>query len=67
LTSESVRWIVVTLLIPLAGFVWNEVEKRRVERQGELERARAESEIVIRLLPSLTSPDEADAASRWRY
>lgn len=68
-TGESARWLVVTLLIPFAGFVWNEVEKRRIEREAQLDRtrldaqqrlesARAESEIVIRLLPSLTSSDE---------
>lgn len=68
--SEGTRWLIVTLLIPFAGFVWNEVQKREVERQKQLERvradeqarvvnARSESDIVIRLLPALASGDEA--------
>lgn len=68
--GEGVRWLIVTLLIPFAGFVWNEVQKHEVERQKVLERvradeqtrvanARSESDIVIRLLPALASGDEA--------
>jgi hypothetical protein len=70
LTAESLRWVVVTLLIPFAGFVWNEVQKREVARQEHLEgvradeqvrvaNARAESDIVIRLMPALANKDEA--------
>lgn len=73
-SGEAIRWVIVTLLIPFAGFVWNRVEKGSAERrhaleeqrdsarseaQRRLESARSESEIVIRLLPSLTSADEA--------
>ena len=69
-TSESTRWVFVTLLIPFSGFVWNEVQKREAERQKAIERvraeeqarvadARSESDIVIRLMPALASPDEA--------
>ena len=68
--AEGLRWIIVTLLIPFAGLVWNEVQKREVDRQKVLERvradeqarvanARSESDIVIRLLPALASGDEA--------
>src|SRR5262249_43158462 len=68
--SEGTRWLIVTLLIPFAGVVWNEVQKHEVERQKQLERvradeqarvvnARSESDIVIRLLPALASGDEA--------
>jgi len=68
--AEGFRWIIVTLLIPFAGFVWNEVQKQEVERQKQLERvradeqtrvanARSESDIVIRLLPALATGDEA--------
>ena len=68
--TEGVRWTIVTLLIPFAGFVWNEVQKREVERQKQLEQvraaaqasvanARSESDIVIRLLPALASGDDA--------
>jgi hypothetical protein len=68
-TSEAFRWIIVTLLIPFAGFIWNEVQKHDAERQKEIERVRAEeqmrvqnargeSDIVIRLLPALATPDE---------
>jgi len=72
-SGEGIRWAIVTLLIPFAGFVWNLVEKKSADRQHALEvqrdsaraeaarrveSARSESEIVIRLLPSLTSPDE---------
>jgi len=67
-TGEGVRWIIVTLLIPFAGFVWNEVQKREAERQKELEvvradeqarvaNARSESDIVIQLLPALGSSE----------
>jgi hypothetical protein len=69
-TSEGTRWVFVTLLIPFAGFVWNEVQEREAERQKAIERvraeeqarvadARSESDIVIRLMPALASPDEA--------
>jgi hypothetical protein len=67
--GEGLRWVIVTLLIPFAGFVWNEVQEREVERQKALERvraeeqarvanARSESDIVIKLLPALASGDE---------
>lgn len=69
-TSEGIRWIIVTLLIPFAGLVWNEVQEREVARQKQLEKvradeqarvanARSESDIVIKLLPALASGDEA--------
>jgi hypothetical protein len=69
-SGEGVRWIIVTLLIPFAGFVWNEVQEREVARQKALEKvradeqarvanARSESDIVIKLLPALASGDEA--------
>ncbi len=71
-TAETLRWVVVTLLIPFVGFVWNEVQEREGARQERLERvradeqvrvanARAESDIVIRLMPALANSDEASA------
>ena len=53
--------IIVTLLIPFVGFVWNEVEKHNAERQRVIEDKRAESEIVIKLLPSLAGDPAAPA------
>jgi hypothetical protein len=71
-TAESFRWVIVTLLIPFTGFVWNEVQEREVDRQKDLERVRAdeqarianargESDIVIKLMPSLASKDDTSA------
>jgi hypothetical protein len=62
----------VTLLIPFSGFVWNQVQERELERQKVLEReradaqarienARGESDIVIKLLPALSSTDDSSA------
>jgi hypothetical protein len=67
-TGEGVRWIIVTLLIPFAGFVWDRVQEREAERQEKLEivradqqarieNARSESDIVIQLLPALGSSE----------
>lgn len=67
-TMETLRWIFGTLLIPLAGIVWNAVQKRDADRQMEIERvraqeqervanARSESDIVIRLMPALASEE----------
>lgn len=69
-TTEGIRWAIVTLLIPFSGFVWDQVQTREIERQKQLERvkadeqarvanARAESEVVIRLMPALSIPDDA--------
>jgi hypothetical protein len=60
-TKEGWRWLIVTLLIPFAGFVWNEVEKHNAERAKVIEDKRAESEIVIKLLPSLAGDPAAPA------
>jgi hypothetical protein len=46
-TSEGVRWIIVTLLIPFAGLVWNEVQKQEVDRQKQLERVRADEQTRV--------------------
>lgn len=59
--AETIRWVIVTLLIPFAGFVWNEVQEREAERQGEIERAQRESAIIIQLMPALSDPDENSA------
>ena len=67
-TGESIRWIIVTLLIPFAGFVWNEVQEQDAKRKKEIEvvraneqarvaNARSESDIVIQLLPALGSSE----------
>jgi hypothetical protein len=72
-TTEGLRWIIVTLLIPFSGWVWDQVQTREVERQKQLEKvkadeqarvanARAESEVVIRLMPALSTQDETSAS-----
>lgn len=59
--QEWIRWIIVTLLIPFAGFVWNTVQSHEAERQKEIEHQRANSELVIKLLPSLADQPESRA------
>jgi len=61
LEAEGFRWLVVTLLIPLVGFVWDRVQDRDTARQIELENARGESDIVMKLMPALANTDEASA------
>jgi len=66
--GEGFRWIIVTLLIPFVGFVWNEVQKSEATRQAEFQvkrdelqaqiaNARSESDVVMRLMPALSDPD----------
>jgi hypothetical protein len=61
--------MIVTLLIPFAGFVWNQVQEKQAARQERLEKiraeqqarvaeARSESDIIIQLLPALGSAEE---------
>jgi hypothetical protein len=72
--GETARWLVVTLLIPFAGFVWNEVQKREAERLQTLEEVkiaeqrvsdqrRADSELIVKLLPALTGDPDSPARS----
>lgn len=60
--GETLRWVVVTLLIPFVGFVWNEYSKRQAARQRDVEQRRADSELVVKLLPALVS--DPDSPSR---
>ena len=71
--NEGARWAIVTLFIPLAGVVWNRVQKYEadrqleraklsIERQRESDRRRADSELVVKLLPALVA--DPDSPSR---
>jgi hypothetical protein len=71
--GETLRWAIVTLLIPFAGFIWNRIQEQESERSQKLEQIkieaqqqaaqdRANSELVIKLLPALT--DNANPVSR---
>jgi hypothetical protein len=64
--TEGWRWLIVTVLIPLAGFGWDRLQERQHQRDKALEseraqdRAKAEelrnqSELIIKLLPSLAA------------
>ncbi len=64
--TEGWRWLIVTVLIPLAGFGWDRLQERQHQRDKALEseraqdRAKAEelrnqSDLIIKLLPSLAA------------
>ena len=64
--SEGWRWLIVTILIPAAGFGWDRLQERQLKREKELDTNRArqqqlfeerrnQSELVIKLLPSLSA------------
>jgi hypothetical protein len=64
--SEGWRWLVATILIPLAGFGWDRLQERQMQREQQLDAARAaqqqafedrrnQSELVIKLLPALAA------------
>ena len=60
--TEGWRWLIVTILIPAAGFVWDRVQERQHRREQAFEDRRNQSELVIKLLPALS----ADPASSQR-
>ena len=64
--SEGWRWLIVTILIPAVGFGWDRLQERQLKREKELDRERGaqqqrfedrrnQSELVIKLLPALSS------------
>ena len=64
--TEGWRWLIVTVLIPLAGFGWDRLQERQHQREKALEseraqdRAKAEelrnqSDLIIKLLPALAA------------
>ena len=64
--SEGWRWLIVTILIPAAGFGWDQLQERQHARERALEsdraadRAKAEelrnqSDLIIKLLPALAA------------
>ena len=64
--SEGWRWLVATIVIPLAGFGWDRLQERQMQREQQLDAARAaqqqafedrrnQSELVIKLLPALAA------------